>query len=218
MGGGPPEATAEVHPWGHSSVCVSRGARHAAAAPAGTRACAWFRCLPLCERWPRHRASSPQSAPTRSVATRSAPAANRAFAQLKAENYGSAIADAGEALKLDGGFVKAFYRRGSAHLALGKHKDARVDFRAVVKLKPADKDARAKLDECEKAIRRKAFEEVRAGAETDGGGATEGGSQRHSATRGGSSLCCWQPHASHRSSPAATPLRAAPAGYRDGVV
>ena len=68
--------------------------------------------------------------------------------------------DSDAALALDPSFVKAYYRRGSANLALGKHKAARTDFRAVVKIKPTDKDARAKLDECEKAIKRKAFEEV----------------------------------------------------------
>lgn len=87
-------------------------------------------------------------------------AANRAFASLKLESYGSAISDSGAALAIDPSFVKAYYRRGSAKLALGKHKAARDDFRSVVKLKPSDKDARAKLDECEKAVKRKAFEEA----------------------------------------------------------
>lgn len=41
-------------------------------------------------------------------------AANRAFANLKCENYGSAIADADEALRLDPEFIKANYRKGAA--------------------------------------------------------------------------------------------------------
>ena len=113
---------------------------------------------------------------------------NRAFAQLKAENYGSAIVDADAALAIDPTFVKAYYRcvhavagthccmhnqlepfrtkasesmalhccaatgpyailpcsRGSAHLALGKHKAARADFRGVIKLKPSDPDAQVR--------------------------------------------------------------------------
>ena len=89
---------------------------------------------------------------------------NRAFAQLKCENFGSAIADAGAALALDPSSVKAYYRRGSAHLALSKYKAARPDFRTVVKLRPTDKDARAKLDECDKAIRKQLFEDVSAGS------------------------------------------------------
>lgn len=83
---------------------------------------------------------------------------NRAFANLKAENYGSAIADAGECLTTDPTFIKAYYRRGSANLALARYKVARGDFRAVLRLKPGDPDATAKLDVCEKAIRKAAFE------------------------------------------------------------
>jgi serine/threonine-protein phosphatase 5 len=83
---------------------------------------------------------------------------NRAFANLKSENYGSAIADAGECLELEPANVKAFYRRGSANLALARYKQARGDFRAVLRVKPGDADATAKLDVCEKAIRKAAFE------------------------------------------------------------
>ena len=85
---------------------------------------------------------------------------NRAFAHLKCENYGSAMADADAALALDGSFVKAYYRRASAKLALAKYKAARVDFKQVVRLRPADKDARSKLDECERAVRKQAFEDA----------------------------------------------------------
>jgi serine/threonine-protein phosphatase 5 len=70
--------------------------------------------------------------------------------------------DAGSALAADPGFIKAYYRRGSAQMALGKLKQARADFRRVAQLRPQDKDARAKLDECEKVIKKRAFEEVRA--------------------------------------------------------
>lgn len=83
---------------------------------------------------------------------------NRAFAQLKIENYGSAIADAEAAMKLDPGNPKAAYRRGSALMALSRYKLAKRDFAAVAKARPADKDAAAKLAECERAIKRAAFE------------------------------------------------------------
>ena len=53
--------------------------------------------------------------------------------------------------------MKAYYRRGAAHMALGKTKEARLDFKTVVKLKPSDKDAQSKLKECEKAIYAAAF-------------------------------------------------------------
>jgi tetratricopeptide (TPR) repeat protein len=37
--------------------------------------------------------------------------------------------------RLDPHYVKAYYRRGSAHYALGKYKDALKDFRQVVKVR-----------------------------------------------------------------------------------
>jgi len=84
--------------------------------------------------------------------------ANRAAAHLKTEAFGAAIADADAALALDGGYVKAYYRRGSALLALARFKLAKRDFAAVAKARPADRDAAAKLAECDKALKRAAFE------------------------------------------------------------
>ncbi|EOD31402.1 hypothetical protein EMIHUDRAFT_232006 [Emiliania huxleyi CCMP1516] len=54
---------------------------------------------------------------------------NRAFCHLKLENHGLAIADATVALELDRTF--AYYRRGSALMALGKCKEALKDFKAA---------------------------------------------------------------------------------------
>lgn len=54
-------------------------------------------------------------------------------------------------------FSAAYYRRGSAELALGHHKKAIKDFKLVVRMKPSDKDARAKLKLCEKIIKEAAF-------------------------------------------------------------
>jgi len=84
--------------------------------------------------------------------------ANRAFCHVKLENYGSAIIDATEAITLDPTYIKGYYRRGTAYLALHKLKQARADFREAVKIEPANKDARSKLNECEKAIRKEKFE------------------------------------------------------------
>ncbi|CAI5744666.1 unnamed protein product [Peronospora destructor] len=83
--------------------------------------------------------------------------ANRAAAHVKSENYGSAIDDASAAIDLDSRYVKAYYRRGSAQLALGHHKKAVKDFRLVVRMKPQDRDAHAKLKLCEKIIKEAAF-------------------------------------------------------------
>ncbi|KAG7357142.1 protein phosphatase [Nitzschia inconspicua] len=82
---------------------------------------------------------------------------NRAQAYIKVENYGLAMADATAALDSDPKYAKAYYRRGSAQYALGHLKDAKKDFRKVCQLQPKSKDARAKLQACEKAIREEAF-------------------------------------------------------------
>ena len=84
--------------------------------------------------------------------------ANRAFCHIKLENYGSAIIDATEAINLEPSYIKGYYRRGTANLALGKLKQAKADFREAVKIEPANKDARVKLAECEKAIKKEKLE------------------------------------------------------------
>ncbi len=83
---------------------------------------------------------------------------NRAFCHLKLESYGLALADATVALELDKTFVKAYYRRGSAYMALAKYKDALKDFKAVRQLRPSDRDAMAKYKACDKEVKREAFE------------------------------------------------------------
>ncbi|XP_041354405.1 serine/threonine-protein phosphatase 5-like [Gigantopelta aegis] len=85
---------------------------------------------------------------------------NRSFAYLKIELYGYALEDATKALALDRNYIKAYYRRASANMALGKFKLALKDFDAVVKVKPNDKDARSKFTECNKIIKRMAFEKA----------------------------------------------------------
>jgi serine/threonine-protein phosphatase 5 len=91
---------------------------------------------------------------------------NRAQAYIKTENYGLAILDASAAIEHDAAYAKGYYRRGSAHFALSKYKAARKDFRQVCKLKPKDRDARAKLAECEKAVREEAFRKAIESEET----------------------------------------------------
>ena len=53
---------------------------------------------------------------------------------------------------------KAYYRRAVAYAAILKPKDALKDFKTVVKKAPADKDAKLKLAECERIVRRMSFE------------------------------------------------------------
>lgn len=85
---------------------------------------------------------------------------NRAFAAIRLEEFGSAIADASKALELDPKYAKAFYRRGDASYALGHFKDAVRDFRAAIRLAPSDPDLRRKLVESEKEVKRQAFEQA----------------------------------------------------------
>ena len=54
------------------------------------------------------------------------------------------IIDAKDAINCDANFPKAYYRRGSAHIALGQLAEAIKDFKMVCKLLPTDKDARDK--------------------------------------------------------------------------
>ena len=83
---------------------------------------------------------------------------NRAFTHIKLENYGQALADADQCLELDPTFIKAYYRRGTARMALGKSKLALTDFRTVTRLRPGDSTALAKLKQCEKVFKLEAFE------------------------------------------------------------
>eukprot|EP00904_Undaria_pinnatifida_P008607 jgi/Undpi1/4877/HiC_scaffold_19.g08230.m1 len=82
---------------------------------------------------------------------------NRAFCYVKLEQFGLAITDADLALTLDPSYLKAYYRRGSANMALGKFKLAVRDFRKVTKMQPKSKEAAAKLKASEKMQKEAAF-------------------------------------------------------------
>ncbi|CAG8474608.1 974_t:CDS:10 [Diversispora eburnea] len=86
--------------------------------------------------------------------------ANRSIANMKTEAYGYAITDAEKAIEIDPTYIKGYYRRAAANMALCKFKEARRDFRIVVKKAPDDQDAKAKLMECEKIVKRIEFEKA----------------------------------------------------------
>lgn len=77
---------------------------------------------------------------------------NRAQAFIRLESYGLALEDANNAIKLNPKYVKAYYRRASANVALTKYKEALTDFKIACKVYPNDKDAVKKMKACEKAL------------------------------------------------------------------
>lgn len=84
--------------------------------------------------------------------------ANRAMAHIKLENYGSALLDGTEAVEVDPNYIKGYYRKGTALLALGKLSEAKQEFLKAAKLEPRNPDCRSKLQEVEKAIRQQKFQ------------------------------------------------------------
>jgi serine/threonine-protein phosphatase 5 len=56
--------------------------------------------------------------------------------------------------------LQAYWRRALANTAILNPKEALKDFRAVVKKEPNNKDAKLKLADCEKLVRRLAFEKA----------------------------------------------------------
>ena len=67
--------------------------------------------------------------------------ANRAMAKIKLKQLYEAIDDATKALELDGLYVKAFLRRGTAYDLLGQTEKALDDFEAALRLEPQNKSA-----------------------------------------------------------------------------
>merc|ERR1719354_600353 len=85
---------------------------------------------------------------------------NRSFANFKMEYYHAALLDASKSIEIDPSYVKGYYRRASANMALGKLKEAIKDFKCVIKVAPTDAQARKKCESCEKEYRRIQFEKA----------------------------------------------------------
>ncbi|KAL4883319.1 DUF89-domain-containing protein [Aspergillus karnatakaensis] len=85
---------------------------------------------------------------------------NRAQCHVKLEAYGFAIADATKALELDPNYIKAYWRRALANSFILNYREAAKDFKAVIKREPGNRDAKLKLTECEKLVRRMDFEKA----------------------------------------------------------
>jgi len=82
---------------------------------------------------------------------------NRSFCNIKMDFFGAALEDASSAIKLDKKYIKGYYRRASANMALGKFKLGLRDYEAVAKVCPKDKDAQKKFTECKKLVHQQAF-------------------------------------------------------------
>lgn len=63
-------------------------------------------------------------------------------------------------MEVDPKYAKGYYRRGVGKYALARYKEAAKDFRIVLKFAPNDKDAKLKLDDCDKTVARMAFEKA----------------------------------------------------------
>ena len=72
--------------------------------------------------------------------------ANRAMAFLKLKKFVQSEADCTLALSQDSANVKAYLRRGTARVALGKVESARKDFNDALKLEPDNKQAKQELE------------------------------------------------------------------------
>ncbi|KAJ2017077.1 Serine/threonine-protein phosphatase 5, partial [Coemansia sp. S610] len=85
---------------------------------------------------------------------------NRAQCHVHTEGYGAARDDANAAIDLDPNFIKAYYRRATALSFMGKLKEARADYREVMRRAPKDAVAVKKYTECDKLYRRIQFEKA----------------------------------------------------------
>ena len=70
------------------------------------------------------------------------PDLNLAVTSLKLKSWDSACASASKALTLDGGNVKALYRRAQAYMNLGQHAAALEDLKAACEMEPKNRTIR----------------------------------------------------------------------------
>jgi serine/threonine-protein phosphatase 5 len=80
--------------------------------------------------------------------------ANRSLCHIKLESYGEAISDASRCIELDPSYLKAYFRRAEAFLALARFREALEDFKRVMNTSRA---ARARYEECRKALKEHEF-------------------------------------------------------------
>ena len=84
---------------------------------------------------------------------------NRAYVNLKLENFGSAIQDVNMAIKIDPDFAKAYHRRALAYFSLRKYDEALKDF-LFLRTKFNDKSLDDYIERTRNAKKRKNFFEA----------------------------------------------------------
>ena len=82
---------------------------------------------------------------------------NRAFINLKLENYGLALTDANKSIEINSNYIKAYYRRASAYLFLRKYDEALEDLKFLQKHYPSDVDIESKIKNTLTERRKKKF-------------------------------------------------------------
>lgn len=92
---------------------------------------------------------------------------NRAFAELKLDNFQTCMLDCTEAIKIDPKNVKAYHRRGLSYVGLLEFRKAKKDLELVLKAKPGDATAKNAFQICEKFIREERFRKAIGGGAED---------------------------------------------------
>ncbi|KAH8828230.1 phosphoprotein phosphatase [Flagelloscypha sp. PMI_526] len=85
---------------------------------------------------------------------------NRAYMRIKLEEFGYAIADCNQAIKINPKYSKAFYRRATCHLQTLKPRDAVKDLKKVLALEPENVTVKDQLSMTQKLIRKIDFEKA----------------------------------------------------------
>ncbi|KAG7172719.1 RNA polymerase II-associated protein 3-like [Homarus americanus] len=75
--------------------------------------------------------------------------ANRAMAYIKLNKYTAAEADCNRSLKLEAGYIKAYLRRATCRIKLGKSELAIKDYQKVLQLESWNKEAKKELEKLE---------------------------------------------------------------------
>ncbi|CAH6719319.1 serine/threonine-protein phosphatase T [[Candida] jaroonii] len=88
---------------------------------------------------------------------------NRAQVHIKLENYGLAIADCDNALKVDPNMMKAYYRKGVSLMAILNYKEAQKNFKIILAKIPNDKLTLENYKQTVSYLKKQAFERAIAG-------------------------------------------------------